>query len=861
MNISDGDGSKVYRLRQLPSWASTRADVASLISRALELPVDQLTVCSVAKSSYIWEAEPTWVATIQLQSLPRRVREFEGAKEWTFSVSADGSGHGSSETSRDGDTVLILDCHFEGMTVLNDVDPAIHCVRAIIYGYNSTLVGSKSFQSISDIAQTLIFQLKAGGWNLTATTASSSRPIIFLAHSLGGLVLKDAIIHMADRESSVSSILHSLRGAIMFGVPSLGMEQSHLMAMVEGQSNEDLVYDLSREGGANYLRRLNEQFDGLSFVKSARILWAYETEESPTVVRLEDGTWSKTGPPSRLDHSSMVKFTRGDANLHELAHGNGLRHRESSRQSPPSESNIHPWSYHPETHFNPAKLLQEFHSILQCLEDLRSSVQAPELDHRIKNIEDPFADTFAWMFDMPEFIGWLQGGSGLFWIHGKPGSGKSTLMKFIVRHELTWSLLHQWKANKVEIKANFFFHYRGSAIQKSFEGLLRGLVVQILAAHLEQYHPQSLWKEYLSLSKKRDEWRQTAREPFFRLEDIEKEVSRVKSQLSRAGESSATATRTTRGSRRDSTLKDSPTPTSGYLSELEEEFEEVQKDHVLVKGKLATVPKRIAHLANEIRPYTTTAETKFLAAVADKWRAASKNSLILRLESILRLMLEQNIVGMDLVLFFDALDEFDGHLDMLSRFIKSLVDSPGTSSMGTRVKQYTQHDIEQYAAGPLVTSLIPTVISRANGVFLWVTLAVRILDETVKSTQGPGDVGRDLLEKRLLELPSDLLDFYELIIERIKKPVRRYTFALLELLVRHTGSSPTAKEIRDAVRISACRRFQDATKILDDPELRNTPHALNGNELKGNMCIRKAIKVVDRVWYNSVIRIRRRVYI
>lgn len=56
------------------------------------------------------------------------------------------------------------------------------------------------------------------------------------------------------------------------------------MAMVEGQPNEALVYDLSREGGTNYLRRLNEQFDGLSYIRSAHILWAYETEESPTVI-------------------------------------------------------------------------------------------------------------------------------------------------------------------------------------------------------------------------------------------------------------------------------------------------------------------------------------------------------------------------------------------------------------------------------------------------------------------------------------------------------------------------------------------------------------------------------------------------
>jgi len=70
----------------------------------------------------------------------------------------------------------------------------------------------------------------------------------------------------------------------MFGVPSMGMQQSHLISMVEGQANELLIQDLSRENGSNYLRQLNKRFDGLSFIKKTRIYWAYETKESPTVV-------------------------------------------------------------------------------------------------------------------------------------------------------------------------------------------------------------------------------------------------------------------------------------------------------------------------------------------------------------------------------------------------------------------------------------------------------------------------------------------------------------------------------------------------------------------------------------------------
>jgi hypothetical protein len=167
------------------------------------------------------------------------------------------------------------------MWIRDAIPQSIPGLRTAIYGYDSKLVGSgsESFQSISDIARTLILHLKAGGWGLP-----SSKPVVFLAHSLGGLVLKDAIVQVADREKSIANILDQVKGAIMFGVPSLGMEQSHLMAMVEGQANQHLVQDLAQGGGSNFIRQLNASFEGLSFLRKARILWAYETKESPTVV-------------------------------------------------------------------------------------------------------------------------------------------------------------------------------------------------------------------------------------------------------------------------------------------------------------------------------------------------------------------------------------------------------------------------------------------------------------------------------------------------------------------------------------------------------------------------------------------------
>jgi Cdc6-like AAA superfamily ATPase len=127
-------------------------------------------------------------------------------------------------------------------------------------------------------------------------------------------------------------------------------------------------------------------------------------------------------------------------------------------------------------------------------QDLLRSLRADELRFRRDTIEESFAGTFDWVFDTMEtgFTEWLQNGSGIFWINGKPGSGKSTLMKFIVDDQRTQDYLVSWKSHYPYLVASFFFHHRGSPMQKSFEGLLRSILAQILS------HSSGLWPMILS---------------------------------------------------------------------------------------------------------------------------------------------------------------------------------------------------------------------------------------------------------------------------------------------------------------------------------------------------------------------------
>lgn len=78
------------------------------------------------------------------------------------------------------------------------------------------------------------------------------------------------------------------------------------------------------------------------------------------------------------------------------------------------------------------------------------------------------------------FISWLTSGSGLYWITGKPGCGKSTVMKFIVDHAETTNALEEWKsAGNQLVTAGHYFWAASSGLESSEEGLVRSILHQI----------------------------------------------------------------------------------------------------------------------------------------------------------------------------------------------------------------------------------------------------------------------------------------------------------------------------------------------------------------------------------------------
>ncbi len=80
---------------------------------------------------------------------------------------------------------------------------------------------------------------------------------------------------------------------------------------------------------------------------------------------------------------------------------------------------------------------------------------------------------------------WLQHGNGCYWVSGKAGCGKSTLMKYISEEPRTKMLLSKWASEEPLLCASFYFWNSGTSLQKSQSGLLRSVLYDALRKHPE----------------------------------------------------------------------------------------------------------------------------------------------------------------------------------------------------------------------------------------------------------------------------------------------------------------------------------------------------------------------------------------
>lgn len=152
----------------------------------------------------------------------------------------------------------------------------------------------------------------------------------------------------------------------------------------------------------------------------------------------------------------------------------------------------------------------EIQSCLKEINDLRRTVVLEEksesrengilrwLDFRqifwrYESVETAYSKTYEWIYDSPttrnkwsDFLLHLQQDQSTpYFISGKAGSGKSTLMKFIYDNLRTRTALERWARASELMRLHFFFWDLGTTLQKTHVGMLRALLHTVLDQHPE----------------------------------------------------------------------------------------------------------------------------------------------------------------------------------------------------------------------------------------------------------------------------------------------------------------------------------------------------------------------------------------
>jgi hypothetical protein len=173
---------------------------------------------------------------------------------------------------------------------LRDFAPGdIPRARFITYGYDTAVFKSDDGQGVQQLAHTLLDSLAI----FRQRTQTQQRPLVFVCYSLGGVILKEALVmssKAADaKHRKVLEIVTMTYGLVFMGVPNLGLKHKQLETIVSGRPNEGLVRDLlvrSDGEASQFLSHLTHEFSDLDERRSLpfEIVSYYETVRSPMMV-------------------------------------------------------------------------------------------------------------------------------------------------------------------------------------------------------------------------------------------------------------------------------------------------------------------------------------------------------------------------------------------------------------------------------------------------------------------------------------------------------------------------------------------------------------------------------------------------
>ncbi|KAI1751951.1 ribonuclease-like protein p/mrp subunit [Xylaria castorea] len=224
--------------------------------------------------------------------------------------------------------------------------------RIMTYRYPAsvaTILGGTSSDRILQHAQTMIAELVADRELEDAT----ERPIIFVCHSLGGIIVKRALVYSASRTSRHINHLHSIYvstyGILFFGTPHQGSGTANLATFAQRiidvllpsklVDTQAQLLDALKEG-SEVLQEITDNFAPL--MKDLRIYFFWEQEKTDLGYKLDYVVTETSAAPIldntdraglRADHRGICRFASRNAPGYKLVASSLLRYSRDAPQA------------------------------------------------------------------------------------------------------------------------------------------------------------------------------------------------------------------------------------------------------------------------------------------------------------------------------------------------------------------------------------------------------------------------------------------------------------------------------------------------------------------------------------------------
>ncbi|KAL8686565.1 MAG: hypothetical protein Q9218_007015 [Villophora microphyllina] len=348
--------------------------------------------------------------------------------------------------------------------------------RVFTWGYDADIDGfsSASQSTIHQHAGSLLSDIA----NQRETGDDYKKPIAFVVHSLGGIIVKAALnVSSATEGTRLKEIAPATFGICFLGTPhrgsksaSLGKVAYQITVAATRSPNTRLLQGLERN--SQTLEQVGDAFAQTMLKRGGQLRIYSFREEKETRRYLIFNTMVVEADSAKIGdaHEEVGSIPANHSNMTKFESREDIGFKRVSAQ-------LRRWVHE----LRADKTISQ-----EDIGDCMASLESAETKFRIGDVRKTHKTTFHWLFDpsIVSFTEWLADKSDapkpFYWIQGKPGSGKSTLMKFAFSDTRTLDLLGRDSEPPWTFVA-FFFHDRGtSMLHNSLVGMLREITSSIL---------------------------------------------------------------------------------------------------------------------------------------------------------------------------------------------------------------------------------------------------------------------------------------------------------------------------------------------------------------------------------------------